>query len=110
MMSASFLTTQETNDNKGEGTMSLLVFDEIIGQALISGEFRDTLLNNRDQALARFNLTPEEYGLIADIEADSVERLAQQLVERLDHKPLNGHKNGHRRNGHNGSMWPFHLE
>lgn len=68
-----------------------MIFDHIIGQALISREFRDTLLNNRPQALAHFELTPEEYGLIVDIQADTVERLAQQLVERLDRNGSNGH-------------------
>ena len=72
--------------------MSLESIQEIVGTAITDRQFLHDLLNSkRDQAIARFDLTPEERRVVADIQADTIEQFALQLdrwIEADDHEPI----------------------
>jgi len=57
-----------------------LVIEEVIGHAIIDGEFRASLLNGkRARLIEPFDLSPEEQQTIMSIRAESLESFARQL-------------------------------
>ena len=75
------LTIDPSNSHAGIGS--------VFAAAVVSGSFREMLLNNPEQALRqgymgnRFALSPEDATLIASISAKSLPDLAQQVVQTL---------------------------
>ena len=60
--------------------MSLESIQEIVGTAITDRQFLHDLLNsNRERAIARFDLTPEEHRMVTGIQADTIEQFALQL-------------------------------
>ena len=59
--------------------------EEVVGQAIIDGEFRAGLLNcKRARLLSRFDLTPEEAQAVMSICAESLESFASQLYSWIE--------------------------
>jgi hypothetical protein len=64
--------------------MSQMALQSLIGAALIDREFCEKLLDGRRPSLlAQFDLTGEEREAVLSIEADSIQKFAEQLYERL---------------------------
>jgi hypothetical protein len=58
--------------------------DNLMGVALLDGDFREKLLNQRDDSLlAAFNLTEETRTWLKSIQAKSLVELAQAIASRL---------------------------
>ena len=74
--------------------------DQLLCAAVVSNQFRETLLRNPAQAIAtgyldhNFSLTPEEQNLVVDIRAQELEDFAAQV-----HHWLSGSANGNGRTG-----------
>lgn len=75
------LTMDPSNSHAGIGS--------VFAAAVVSGSFRELLLNHPEQALQQgymgkpFALSPEDAALIASISARSLPDLAQQVVQTL---------------------------
>ncbi|MFQ6057798.1 MAG: Franean1_4349 family RiPP [Anaerolineae bacterium] len=59
--------------------MSQEALQAIVGTAIIDRAFRQALLDSLEEAVAGFDLTPEELQAITSIKAESFEQFAGQL-------------------------------
>ena len=64
--------------------MSQVTLKRLIGTALVDREFCDGLMNGqRCTLLAGFDLTPEEYDVVASLETESVHELVSSVHDWL---------------------------
>lgn len=80
--------------------MAPRALSEIIGTAVIDGDFRHDLLHNPQRVLPQFDLTAKESDAIASIRAGSLEQFATQL-----HAWITENGNGHHVT--NDELWLF---
>jgi hypothetical protein len=63
--------------------MSKEFVHSVIGKAILETDFRQALFANPDQALAGFNLTPDEITQIKRIDSEALELMAKALYPSL---------------------------
>jgi len=63
--------------------MSREAVEAVLGKAMLDASFRDALFADPDQALAAFELTPEEAAALKAIDAESMGAMAGALDERI---------------------------
>jgi hypothetical protein len=69
--------------------MSTRVLEELIGTAVIDPRFREDLLNGkRREAIASFDLTPEEKAVLLGIDAQTLQEFARVLDRWLNEEDM----------------------
>ncbi len=63
--------------------MSRAVVEQVIGKLLIEPQFRKALASNAAQALAEFDLTPEERDAFSRLDPECFEVVANDLEPRI---------------------------
>lgn len=86
--------------------MSDRALNDMMCQALIDGEFRDTLLADAANVVGKFDLDADERDILKTIRADSVTEFAQRLhTWMLERRGNNGHMRTYRRRCLVGCSW-----
>ncbi|MAT41780.1 MAG: hypothetical protein CL609_05520 [Anaerolineaceae bacterium] len=62
--------------------MSHASVEQILGKAILDADFRDSLLCSPEQVLAGFNLTNYEKYYLKRMDAETLDQLANLLIER----------------------------
>ncbi|MCL5074180.1 MAG: Os1348 family NHLP clan protein [Chloroflexi bacterium] len=63
--------------------MSYYGLQAVVGTAIVDRQFRDALLEDAEGVIGGFDLTEEEFGVVASIRANSLEQFAAQLHDWL---------------------------
>ncbi len=69
--------------------MSKAIMEYVIGKAILELNFRDALLANPDQTLARFDLTLAEKARLKRMDSETMEALARALNLSVNEKIVN---------------------
>lgn len=63
--------------------MSEETLKQIIYRAILDEKFRQAMYTNPEEALAEYQLTPEEVGLLANLPHETFEEMTGDLEERI---------------------------
>jgi hypothetical protein len=77
-----------TKFSKGDNTMSAESVEQVIGKAVVDGEYRELLFSEPDKALEGYELTEEESTALKGIEREKLDAVVTVIEDRISRAGL----------------------